>query len=116
MNQLLDGLVNDPFSKRHLIDLWQLEHLNNLPGLKPCWWASMWTVSVVNGERYLDLTLISRSSDLLVAGTGINQLGYVALQMMVAKHLGIKVKLKFSKDVEKNKIATEGLKLFFSGI
>ena len=31
-------------------------------------------------------------------------------------HNGIKVKLRFSKDVEKNKIANEGLKLFFSGI
>lgn len=93
MNALLEGLETDPFSKRHLIDLWQLEHLNNSKGLKPCWWSSMWTISLVNGEKYLDLTLISRSSDLLVAGTGINTLGYVALQMMVAKHLGIKVGL-----------------------
>lgn len=93
MNTLLKGLVEDPFSKRHVIDLWQLEHLNKLEGLKPCWWSSMWTVSVVDGEKYLDLTLISRSSDLLVAGTGINQLGYVALQMMVSKHCGYKVGL-----------------------
>ncbi|RKJ68596.1 hypothetical protein D7X33_24230 [Butyricicoccus sp. 1XD8-22] len=29
---------------------------------------------------------------------------------------GVKIKLRFSKDVEKNKLANEGLKLFFSGI
>lgn len=31
------------------------------------------------------------SSDFLVAGMGINQIQYVALQMMVAKHFGWKV-------------------------
>ena len=31
------------------------------------------------------------SSDFLIAGVGINQMQYVALQMMVAKHFGWKV-------------------------
>ena len=93
MNDLLEGLDNNPFGKRHLLDLYQYADLNETIGLHPCAFLTMWTVSKVGEERFLDLTLIQRSSDALVAGTGINQIQYVALQMMVAKHLGIKVGL-----------------------
>jgi len=91
MNSLLEGLKNDPFSKRHLMDMYQFEHLRKTKGLHPCFFLTMWSVSVVKGEKYLDLTLIGRSSDLLVAGTGVNQMQYVALQLAVAKHCGYKV-------------------------
>ena len=93
MNQLLEGLENNPFGKRHIMNLYQYADLNETDGLYPCAYETLWTVSKVGEERYLDLTLIQRSSDALVAGTGINQMQYVALQMMVAKHLGIKVGL-----------------------
>lgn len=93
MNELLEGLKNNPFGKRHLLDLYQYADLKETEGLHPCAFLTMWTISEVNGERYLDLTLVQRSSDALVAGSGINQMQYVALQMMVAKHLGIKVGL-----------------------
>ena len=93
MNQLLEGLENNPFGKRHIMNLYQYADLNETDGLYPCAYETLWTVSKVGEERYLDLTLIQRSSDALVAGTGINQIQYVALQMMVAKHLGIKVGL-----------------------
>lgn len=91
MNNLLDGLKNDPFSKRHIMDMYQFEHLQKSKGLHPCFFLTMWSISVVKGEKFLDLTLVGRSSDLLVAGTGVNQMQYVALQMMVAKHCGYKV-------------------------
>lgn len=93
MNDLLEGLENNPFGKRHLLDLYQYADLKKTNGLHPCAFLTMLTVSKVNNERYLDLTLVQRSSDALVAGTGINQIQYVALQMMIAKHLGIKVGL-----------------------
>jgi thymidylate synthase len=93
MNKLLDGLETNPFGKRHIMDLYQYADLMSSDGLHPCAFLTMWSISKVNEERYLDLTLIQRSSDALVAGTGINQMQYVALQMMVAKHLGIKVGL-----------------------
>ena len=93
MNDLLEGLSNNPYGKRHLLDLYQYSDLKETDGLYPCAFLTMWTVADVNGEDYLDLTLVQRSSDALVAGTGINQMQYVALQMMVAKHLGIKVGL-----------------------
>lgn len=93
MNKLLDGLVNNPFGKRHIMDLYQYSDLESSPGLHPCAFMTKWSVSKVNGELYLDMTLTQRSSDYLVAGTGINQIQYVALQMKVAKHCGYKLGL-----------------------
>lgn len=93
MNSLLDGLKNDPFSKRHLMDMYQFEHLRKSKGLHPCFFLTMWSCAKVGNDIYLDLTLVGRSSDLLVAGTGVNQMQYVALQLAVAKHCGYKVGL-----------------------
>lgn len=93
LNELLEGLEKNPYGKRHLINLYQYTDLNETEGLYPCAYESLWTVSKVGNEKYLDLTLVQRSSDALLAGTGVNQMQYVALQMMVAKHLGIKVGL-----------------------
>ena len=91
MNKLLKDLENNPYGKRHIMDLYQYADLNESFGLHPCAFLTMWSVVNIKGEKYLNLTLVQRSSDALVAGTGINQMQYVALQMMVAKHLGIKV-------------------------
>ena len=93
MNKLLEGLENNPFGKRHIIDLYQYADLYKTEGLHPCAFLTMWTVAKKGNERFLNLTLVQRSSDALVAGTGINQMQYVALQMMISKHLGIKVGL-----------------------
>lgn len=95
VNKLLKGLTNDPFSKRHLIDLYQYIDLEESDGLHPCAFLSMWTVSKreTSDKLHLDLTLVMRSSDFLVAGSGVNHLQYVALQMMIAKHCGYEVGL-----------------------
>ena len=84
MNKLLDGLKNNPNSRRHIISLWQEEDFET-PGLNPCAFQTLWTV---RGD-YLDVTLVQRSNDYLVAGH-INKIQYVALQMMVAKATGYK--------------------------
>lgn len=85
MNRLLDGLKNDPYGRRHIISLWQLDDLNNSPGLAPCAFETLWTV---RGE-YLDCHLTQRSNDIFPAGN-INALQYAALLMMVAKATGYK--------------------------
>jgi len=90
MNKLLDGLKNDPFSRRHIIDMYQYHDLNETAGLHPCAYSTSWSVRKVNGEYYLDMTLSQRSNDYLMAGY-INKIQYVAFQMMVAGHLGYKV-------------------------
>lgn len=91
MDKFLDGLVHDPYGRRHIISLWQEQDFMDDPnGLKPCAFMTMFSVRKVRGEMYLDMTLIQRSSDYLVAGH-INKMQYVAFQMMVAKHCGYQV-------------------------
>jgi thymidylate synthase len=90
MDNLLDGLNKDPFSRRHIIDLYQYHDLNESNGLFPCAFQTIWSVRSLNSDMYLDLTLTSRSNDYIMAGF-INKTQYVALQMMVAGHLGYKI-------------------------
>lgn len=90
MDQLLDGLVNDPFGRRHIINMYQYEDLQSTKGLFPCAYETLWSVRKVGEDKVLDMTLIQRSNDYLVAGY-INKIQYVALQMMVAGHCGYKV-------------------------
>ena len=90
MDDLLDGLKNDPFSRRHIINMYQYADLKETIGLHPCAYSTIWSVRKVDGEYYLDMTLDQRSSDFLVANF-INKTQYIALLMMVAGHLGYKV-------------------------
>jgi thymidylate synthase len=90
INKLLTGLKKDPFFRRHIINLYQYTDLEESAGLYPCAFESIWSVRKVDGEYFLDMTLIQRSNDYLTAGY-INKIQYVALMMMVANHVGYKV-------------------------
>jgi thymidylate synthase len=90
MNKLLNGLENDPFGRRHIINLFQESDLQETKGLYPCAYETIWSVRDVNNKYFLDLTLIQRSNDYITAGI-INKVQYVALQMMVAGHCGYEV-------------------------
>jgi thymidylate synthase len=90
MDKLLDGLVNDPFGRRHIINMYQYSDLEETKGLYPCAYETIWSVRRVGGDMILDMTLIQRSSDYLTANH-INKTQYLALQMMVAGHCGYKV-------------------------
>jgi thymidylate synthase len=90
INYLLDGLKNDPFSRRHIINLYQYTDLNDTKGLHPCAYETLWSIRRVNGDMFLDMTLVQRSNDFITAGF-INKIQYVAFQMMVAGHCGYKV-------------------------
>lgn len=91
MNKLLEGIKNQPYGRRHIMSLWQESDFVESKGLNPCAFMTMWSVRKgQEDERYLDMTLIQRSSDYLVAGH-INKIQYVALMMMVAKHCDLKV-------------------------
>lgn len=90
MNKLLMGLAKDPFGRRHIISLWQEDDFEKSAGLMPCAFMTIFTVRKKEDRLLLDMTLVQRSSDYLVAGH-INKMQYVAFQMMVAKHLGYKV-------------------------
>ena len=89
MNQLLNGLNKNPFGRRHMIELYQYSDINETEGLDPCAHLTEWSVRKIKGEYFIDLTLIQRSNDYLVAGA-INKVQYTALQLMVCGHLGYK--------------------------
>jgi len=90
LNKLLISLKTNPFSRRHIINLYQETDLNESKGLYPCCYETLWSVRNLDGNNFLDLTLIQRSNDYIVAGY-INKIQYVALLMMIASHLNYKV-------------------------
>ena len=90
MNKLLGGLVSNPFGRRHIMNMYQEQDLRETNGLFPCAYETIWSVRKVDDELILDMTLIQRSSDFLIAGF-INKIQYLALQMMVAGHCNYKV-------------------------
>lgn len=90
MDDLIGNLMKDPFSRRHIMNMYQYSDLRESPGLYPCAYETIWSVRKVGEDKVLDMTLIQRSNDFLIAGF-INKIQYVALQMMVAKHCGYKV-------------------------
>lgn len=93
MNKLLDGLMNNPYGRRHIIDLYQYQELEETDGLYPCAFLTIWNVrNDGDGKEYLDMTLIQRSGDLIAAScSGVNETQYAALMMMVARHCGYEV-------------------------
>lgn len=90
MDNLLSGLIDEPFSRRHIINMYQYADLYETKGLFPCAYETLFSVRKVDNNLILDMTLIQRSSDYLIANT-INKVQYLALQMMVAGHCNYKV-------------------------
>jgi thymidylate synthase len=90
IDKLLYNLKKDPFSRRHIINLYQEVNLEETDGLYPCAYETIWSVRDVNGELFLDLTLIQRSNDYIMSGY-INKIQYVALLMMISSHLSYNV-------------------------
>ena len=88
---LLKEIKENPDGRRHQMDLWQYKNFQNPHGLKPCAFLTIWNVRHERDNKdYLDMTLIQRSSDFCVAGA-INQIQYVTLQHLFARHLGLNV-------------------------
>ena len=105
VNKLIKELKEDPFGRRHIIDLYQYADFQATDGLYPCAFMTMWNVrkgdSIIDLNNplkedkdtlYLDMTLIQRSGDCLVASHpgGWNEIQYAALLMMVAQVCGYK--------------------------
>jgi thymidylate synthase len=86
MNRLLKGLVDNPYSKRHILSLWQEDSLRQTVGLPPCAFMTEWNIVPIEGKRYLSVKLSQRSSDYITANS-INKLQYYALMLMVCGHL-----------------------------
>lgn len=89
INELLDGLKCNPYGRRHIISFWNWANIDKKE-LVECAYETIWSVRKINNEMFLDLTLIQRSNDYIMAGY-INKIQYVALQMMIASDLGYSI-------------------------
>lgn len=89
MDNLLKGMAKSPFSRRHMINLWQEQQMIDDPqALVPCAYMTNWNIreSERLGIREVDLTLHQRSQDFCMTAS-INPAQYVMLGMMVCGHL-----------------------------
>ena len=99
MNKLLSGLETNPFSRRHIINLWQEQQMLDDPkALVPCAYETLWSVrdEIYLGDtliRHIDLTLNQRSMDYLMTSS-INPTQYVMFGMAVCGHLTHKTGIK----------------------
>lgn len=93
IGKLLDGLKKDPFGRRHIMNLWQEDDFSDetggtTKGLAPCCYETIWNVRKgKDGKMYLDMLMNQRSSDYEVS-CAINELQYIALQLMIARECG----------------------------
>ena len=85
INKLIQGIKENPYGRRHNMNLNQYVDLESSDGLHSCAYETLWSV---RGE-FLDCTLIQRSND-MCAAADINVTQYACLLMMVAKATGYK--------------------------
>ena len=95
IGNLIEGLKNDPFGRRHIMSLWQEADFHDetggtTKGLNPCCYETIWNARRGrDGELYLDMMLNQRSSDYEVS-CAINEIQYNALLLMVAQECGFR--------------------------
>lgn len=85
VDYLLHELKHNPYSRRHVTSLWNIDDLDEM-ALNPCVWNTQW---LVRGNE-LHLIVGQRSGDVAL-GIPFNLLQYQVLQMMIAQVTGYKV-------------------------
>lgn len=85
INKTINELKNNKYSRRIIMNMWQLKDFSETNGLNPCVYSTTWNV---RGE-YLDVFILQRSSDYIIS-EGFNRIQYCALLMMIAQCVGLK--------------------------
>lgn len=102
MNNLLHAMENDPFGRRHIMNLWQeQQRIEDPKALVPCAYETLYTITetkfglgMYDKVRYVDQTLNQRSQDYMMTAS-INPLQYVQLGMMICGHLEHNTGIKY---------------------
>lgn len=89
INNILSDMVENPFSQRHMINLWDKEcndYQIKVGGLVPC--AFLSEFNIIDNKKSFDINdhLQIRSSDYITAGA-INRIQYYCLGLMICGHL-----------------------------
>lgn len=83
MQNLIDGIKEDPFSRRHIVNSWNVAQIDQM-ALPPC--HTMFQC-YVHTDSTLDLQLYQRSSDMFL-GLPFNIAQYALLQRIIARLTG----------------------------
>jgi thymidylate synthase len=86
LQQLIDNIKLDPFSRRHIISAWNVSDLDKM-ALPPCHYNMQFNVSGDN--RHLDCKVLLRSSDVAI-GLPYNLVGYTVLTYIIAHLTNLK--------------------------
>lgn len=91
ITQLVEGLRNDPFSRRHIVNAWNVSEIKDM-ALAPC--HTMFQFDVTPDEDgkpwKLNCQLYQRSADLFL-GVPFNIASYAALVHVIADQVGLQV-------------------------
>ncbi|MBR5419150.1 thymidylate synthase [Candidatus Saccharibacteria bacterium] len=88
VDRVLYDLKNNPFSRRIMTNIYTFEDLHEM-NLYPCAFGTIWNVTEdENRNKILNLILMQRSQDTLVANNW-NVVQYAALLMMMAQACGM---------------------------
>lgn len=86
IQSLLDGLVNNPSGRRHMVTAYIPQDLDKSV-LAPCHVLFQYCYETWEGKKYLSCTMYQRSADLALAAMSFNVLSYSILLHMICAHL-----------------------------
>ena len=90
LSELVGGLKEDKYSRRHIVTLWNPSEQHLMP-LTPCWWSSQYIVlPLVGGGDVLHMKVNNRSLD-IAFGCPFALMQYRMFQMALCKMFGFKL-------------------------
>lgn len=88
LKEVIDGVRNDPFSRRHVVSAWNPAQIKKM-AVPPC--HMMFQFYVSSDRKYLDCMMYQRSGDMFL-GVPYNVFSYSLLTHIVAKLCGMEAR------------------------